>query len=160
MTEFSPETSATGGRYLVIAARFNAWITERLAAGAVARLKELGAGPDDIDTAWVPGSFEIPQAARAAAESGRYGGIVCVGAVIRGETTHHEHVAAGCVAGLQSVMQDTGIPVGFGVITADDFGQAEARSQPAPGRNMGADAASAAVEMASLLGRIRKGNQE
>jgi len=156
MGKLEGDRKAGSGRYIVIGSRFNGWITERLSEGAVAKLKELGCAEKDVDVAWVPGSFELPLAARAAASSGRFRGVVCVGAVIRGETTHHKHVASGCVAGLQEVMQSTGIPVGFGVITADDMGQAEARARAGGGRNLGADAAAAAVEMASLVEKLRK----
>jgi len=147
---------ATSGRYLVVVSKFNKWITERLLAGALAKFKELGCADDAVDVAWVPGSFELPIVARVGAESGKYRAVVCLGAVIKGETTHDEHVAAGCVAGIQQAMQETGIPIMLGVITADTAEKAEARSIISGGRNMGADAASAAVETVSAIENLRR----
>lgn len=140
---------AGGRRFAVIASRFNSRFTRILCSSATASLSKAGAGR--VDVMWVPGAFELPLAARSAALTGRYHGIVCVGAVIRGETTHHEHVASGCVAGIQRAMQDTGVPIGFGVITADTEEQARARACRGRGRNLGADAAAAVVAMVRLL---------
>lgn len=158
--EFVGEMSVEGKRFIIVVARFNRWITGRLLEGATRELVRLGVSEDEFDVAWVPGAFELPQAARAAAASGRYHGVICVGAVIKGETTHNEHVAAACVEGLRAASDATGVPIALGVITANTFDQAVARccldGRPR-GRNFGADAASAAVEMVSLLGRLRKG---
>jgi 6,7-dimethyl-8-ribityllumazine synthase len=147
---------ASSGRYLIVVARFNKWITERLLSGAMAKLKELGCAEDAIDVAWVPGSFELPIVARVGAETKKYRAVICLGAVIKGETTHDEHVASGCVAGIQKAMQETGVPIMLGVITADNVEKAEARSVASGGRNMGADAASAAVETVSAIENLRR----
>lgn len=154
MTVFEGEPRDPKGRYLVVVARFNHWITDRLLQGAVRALGEAGVSADGVDVARVPGSFELPAAARAGAGTGRYRGVICLGAVIRGETSHDEHVAAGCVQGIQAVAASSEVPITFGVITADSFDLAEARARLDGGRNMGADAARAAVEMATLLDRL------
>jgi len=120
-------------------------------------LLRLGARESDIDTAWVPGSFEIPAAARGGAKSGRYAAIVCLGAVIKGETSHDEHIAGACATGIQAVSVETGVSMGFGVITAPSFDLASARARLDGGRNMGTDAARAVVEMSSLLDKISRG---
>jgi len=147
----------SSGKYLVVVAKFNKWITERLLSGALSKFKELGLPVDGIDVVWVPGSFELPIVARIGAESKKYLAIICLGAVIKGETTHDEHVAAGCVAGIQKAMQDTGVPIMLGVITADTVEKAEARSIVSGGRNMGADAAAAAVETVGTIEKMRGG---
>ena len=154
MTTFEGERKDPQGRYLVVVAKFNRWITDRLLQGALRAFADAGVTAARVDVAWVPGSFELPAAARAGAATGRYRAVVCLGAVIRGETSHDEHVAAGCVQGLQAVAASAGLPVTFGVITANTFDQAEARARLDGGRNMGAGAASAAVEMASLADRM------
>lgn len=143
-------------RYLVLAAKFNHWITRRLLEGARRRFRQLRAKDGQVDVAWVPGSFELPAAARAAAVTGKYHGIVCLGAVIKGETSHDEHIAAACAHGIQTVAATTGVPVTFGVITAGSFDQAQARARLDGGRNLGADAAGAAVEMAALVDRLQR----
>jgi len=146
---------ASSGRYLVVVAKFNKWITDRLLAGALAKLKELGCPEERVDIVWVPGSFELPIAARVGAETKKYRAIICLGAVIKGETTHDEHVATGCIAGIQQAMQETGVPIMLGVITSDNVEKAEARFVVSGGRNMGADAAAAAVQTVSALDRLR-----
>ena len=144
-------------RFLIVASRFNRWITERLEQGARAEFARRGVAPADVETAWVPGSFEIPLAARAAAATGRYAGVACVGAILKGDTSHDRHIAEACVRGIGEAGTATGIPVTLGVITADTFEQAEARCRTDGGRNLGTDAAGAAVEMASLLARLKSG---
>jgi 6,7-dimethyl-8-ribityllumazine synthase len=139
-----------------VVAEFNRWITNRLLQGALRAFTAAGIRASRVDVAWVPGSFELPAAARAGAATGRYRAVVCLGAVIRGETTHDEHVAAGCVMGLQAVAASTNVPVTFGVITANTFDQAAARARLDGGRNMGAGAARAAVEMATLIDRLSR----
>jgi len=155
MATIEGDRKASSGRYLVVVAKFNKWITDRLLSGALAKLKELGCTDERVDVVWVPGSFEIPMAARIGAETKKYRAVICLGAVIRGETTHDEHVAAECVAGIQQAMQETGVPMMLGVITADTVEKAEARSIASGGRNMGADAAAAAVETVSALDQLR-----
>jgi 6,7-dimethyl-8-ribityllumazine synthase len=103
----------------------------------------------------VPGAFELPLAARAGAESGRFDAVVALGAVIRGETDHYEHIAREASAGLAAAARETGVPVGFGVLTVEDQAQARARSAPGPG-NKGAEAARAAVAMVHVLRKLRK----
>lgn len=142
---------------MIIVARFNRWITERLLEGARRELKACGANDESVDVAWVPGSFELPQAALAGASAGRYRAVICLGAVIKGKTTHDEHIASSCANGIQAASAAAGIPVTFGVITAGSFELAEARCRLDGGRNLGADAAGAAVEMASLSDRLNRG---
>lgn len=150
MTVFQGERTAGARRFAVVASRFNESVTEKLLAGAVEAFTAAGVSPDAIDVAWVPGAFELPVASRRLAESGRYAAVVCVGAVIRGETSHNEIVAMQAAAGIRGVSEDTGVPVLLGVVTTEDLRQALDRAGGAHG-NRGWDAASAAVEMASLL---------
>ena len=117
-----PDIDGTGLRIAVIASRWNPTIVDRLADGAVRGLEALGV--DQIDRVSVPGAFELPMAARIVATSGRVQGIVVVGAVIRGETTHYELVANECGRGIQEVQLDTGVPIGFGVLTVENEAQA------------------------------------
>jgi len=149
-------TKTEGRKFLLITAAFNRWITERLLTAAVAELKARGAADGDIDTAWVPGSFELAGAAKVAAASGKYAAIACLGAILKGETSHDVHLATATASAIAQAGLETGIPVTLGVITADTFEQAEARSQPHGSRNVGADAAGAAVEMAALYDRLKK----
>lgn len=142
--------SARGMAVAVVGARFNDSIVTRLLDGACATLVELGAASDDIVACRVPGAFELPLAARALAASGLYDGIVALGAVIRGETPHFDFVAGECAAGLARVQLESGLPVGFGVITADTVAHAEARAGGSAG-NKGREAALAVVEMIAFL---------
>ena len=141
---------AARGRFAVAAARFNEPIVKKLVDGAVAAFTAGGVNAGAIDVHWVPGSFELPLAARHLAASGRYAGIACVGCVIRGETPHFEHVAREAAAGIRSVALETGIPVAFGLITALSEEQAWARAGGTVG-NRGAEAAEAALEMAEFV---------
>jgi len=146
--------SGGGKKFCVIAARFNSWLTDRLLKGAVDELKRLGAADEAIDVVRVPGSFELPVVAGKAAGTGRYAAVICLGAVLKGETSHDVHIASSCVAGIQEAAVATGVPVTFGVITADTFELARARACLDGGRNLGRDAAAAAVETASILERL------
>jgi 6,7-dimethyl-8-ribityllumazine synthase len=137
-------------RFAVVAARFNEPIVKKLVDGALAAFAAGGVPPAAIDVHWVPGSFELPLAARHLAGAGRYAGIACVGVVIRGETPHFEHVAREAAAGIRAVALETGTPVTFGVITALSEEQAWARAGGAVG-NRGAEAADAALEMADFI---------
>ena len=149
-----PLSPAGGARFLLIVSRFNSAITDRLTVGARLALTEAGASGEQIGIASVPGAFELPQAARAAAESGRYEAIVCLGCVIRGETPHFEYISAAVAHGLMEAAGETGIPMAFGVLTTDTWEQAEARA--GDGRdNKGFEAAAAALEMAALFRTIR-----
>jgi 6,7-dimethyl-8-ribityllumazine synthase len=137
----------------IIVARFNEDVTKRLLRGAQDALQEHGVDEKRQDVYWVPGSLELPVTALALAEKGAHDAIVCIGAVIRGETFHFEVVAMQAASGLMQVQLDTGVPIAFGVLTTDDKEQALARSGPK--NNKGADAAEAAIEMANLLREIQ-----
>lgn len=139
----------SGLRVALVRTRWNPQIIDRLAAGATSALAALGV--DDTAIVEVPGAFEIPFACRTVATSGRVDAIVAIGAVIRGETTHYDLVSEECARGLQDVQIQTGVPIGFGVLATENLAQAEARSQPGDGHNVGADAARVAVEMALLV---------
>jgi 6,7-dimethyl-8-ribityllumazine synthase len=146
-------------RFAVVAGRFNERIVKRLLEGAERALASGGVPADAIDVHWVPGSFELPQAAAVLARSGRYAGIVCVGCVIKGETPHFDFVAGQAAAGIQRVALDTGVPTTFGVITALTEAQALARAGGDVG-NRGQEAADAALEMAAFMhAHGREGNR-
>ncbi len=152
------ESERTGGplRVAIVVGRFNHLVSVRLLEGANAELHRRGVAADDIHVAWVPGAFEIPQAARALADTGRYQAIITLGAVIRGGTPHFDFVCDGVTDGVREVMRDTGVPVAFGVLTTDDVEQAFERAGGEHG-NKGCDAAQAAVEMARLLPGLAEG---
>lgn len=141
---------ADGLRFAVVAGRWNDLIVSRLIGGAQDALLRLGARENDLTLVRVPGSFEIPLAAKKLAASGRYDAIICVGAVIRGETPHFDYVAAEVTKGMASASMETGVPIAYGIITADTVEQAINRAGVKAG-NKGFEAAMAAVEMANLL---------
>jgi 6,7-dimethyl-8-ribityllumazine synthase len=143
-----------GLRIGVVRARWNAHIVDRLAQGVGRGLAGLGVRPGDVVDVTVPGSFELPMGARILAGSGRVDAVICLGCVIRGETTHYELVAGESAAGIQQAQLATGVPIAFGVLTTEDEAQALARSEPAGGHNVGEDAAVVAVEMARLAQRF------
>lgn len=149
-----PDLDGRGLRVAVVAARWNARITLRLLEGVRRGLAAAGVAPDDIVEDWVPGAFELPLGAKAWAESGRVDAVVCVGCVIRGETTHYESVAGECARGIQDVQLSTGLPVAFGALTVEDLDQALARSEGPGGHNVGEDGARVVVEMAALIRRV------
>lgn len=153
------EQSAAGSRFAIVVARFNQRITDALYAAAVDVLLAAGANAEHLVAVQVPGAVEIPLAARELALTRHYGAIVALGCVIRGETSHYDYVCSAVTDGCLRVQLDTGVPVAFGVITADTVEQAVARSASARGsggeHNVGADAAHAALEMASLAREIR-----
>ena len=146
---YPSDLDATGLCFGVVVARFNHLISAALLEACRKTLVERGAREEEIDVAWVPGAFEIPQAARFMAESGRYSAVVTLGSVIRGGTPHFDYVCIGVTDGVREVMRDTGVPVAFGVLTTDDIDQALDRAGGAHG-NKGADVALAAIEMARL----------
>ena len=152
-----PVLDGTGRRVAIVSARFNSHITLRLLDGARRGLADAGVADDDVVEAWVPGAFELPLAAKTFAESGDVDAVICLGCVIRGETTHYESVAGECAAGIQRAGLATGVPIVFGVLTTEDLDQALARSEDAGGHNVGEDGAAVAIEMAGLLTGIRKG---
>jgi len=143
-------------RVAIVTARFNHLITRRLFEGAQARLAELGC--NEVDEVWVPGAFELPLAAQALAESGRYDGIVAIGVVIRGDTAHFEYVCRSVTDGLGEVGLSAGLPIGFCIVTTENVEQALARActPEESGPNKGAEAAEVVVEMSSLLRRVEK----
>lgn len=143
--------AATAGRVAVVVSRYNELVTERLLDGARARLSELGVDAGTVDVVWVPGAFELPLAAAAAAATGRYRAIVALGCVIRGETAHFDYVAGEAARGLQSVALSYRLPLGFGVLTTETFEQAMDRAGGAAG-NKGAEAAETALRMVDALG--------
>ena len=143
-----------GLRIGVVVARFNETVTRALLDGAREGLTRLGVDGEAIDVAWTPGCFEIPVVARRMAELGRYGAIICLGAVIRGETPHFDYVAGQAAAGIARAGYETGVPVIFGVLTTETLEQAINRAGAKAG-NKGFDAALTAVEMASLLRALR-----
>jgi 6,7-dimethyl-8-ribityllumazine synthase len=149
-----PLPSAAGLRFAIVVSRFNVAITDRLRDGATAALTEAGAASGHVEVVSVPGAFEIPQAARAVAETGRYDAVVCLGCVIRGATAHFEYIADSVAHGIQQACGDTGVPMAFGVLTTDTWEQAEERA--VDGRaNKGWEAAAAAIEMAVLFRKLR-----
>jgi 6,7-dimethyl-8-ribityllumazine synthase len=145
--------AAAGLRILLLRSAFNARVVEGLARGALSALRALGAERGAVDSLEVPGAFELPLAARLAAGSGRYDAIVALGAVIRGETDHYEHVARAAADGLLRASSETGVPVGFGVLTVRKPAQALARARSGP-HNKGAEAARAAVAMVDVVRRL------
>jgi 6,7-dimethyl-8-ribityllumazine synthase len=138
------------GRFAIVAARFNQSVVEKLVAGALDGLKRHGVAEEAIDLAWVPGSFEIPLVAQRLAGSKKYAAVICLGAVIKGETDHYDHVAGAATSGVAQAALATGVPVIFGILTCDTLEQAVNRAGAKSG-NKGFDAALAAIEMVNLL---------
>ncbi|HEX7125171.1 MAG TPA: 6,7-dimethyl-8-ribityllumazine synthase [Thermodesulfobacteriota bacterium] len=147
--------SAQGLRFAIVASRFNDFIGGRLVDGARDALARSGAASDAVDLVRVPGAFEIPLVARELARSGRYDALVCVGCVIRGATPHFDYVAGEMASGIAAVMRETGVPVGFGVLTTDTIEQAIERAGTKAG-NKGFEAAMTAIEMANLMAQLRR----
>jgi 6,7-dimethyl-8-ribityllumazine synthase len=147
--------AATGAglRFGIVHSRFNESVTKRLLEGALEALRKAGARDDDIDVVSVPGAFEIPLVAARLAGTARYDVVLCLGAIIRGETPHFEYISAAVSSGIARVAYDSGIPVIFGVLTTDTEQQAEARSK-ADQENRGYHAGLAAIEMGNLLKRL------
>jgi 6,7-dimethyl-8-ribityllumazine synthase len=145
---------AVGLHVVLLRARFNDRIVEGLVSGAQEALRTAGARTEDVTVVEVPGAFELPLAAQAAARSRRFDAIVALGAVIRGDTDHYEHVAREAASGLAAVALETGVPVAFGVLTVRQEAQALARSAPGP-ENKGAEAARAAVAMVHALNLLQ-----
>lgn len=153
MKTWESSQDATGLRFALVVSRFNHLVSRRLLEGCARELERRGADPEDLHVAWVPGAFEIPQAARALAGSGRYHAIVGLGAVIRGGTPHFDYVCRAVTDGIREVVRDLCVPVAFGVLTTDDVDQALERAGGAHG-NKGEEAALAAIEMARLASRL------
>ncbi|MGC2424246.1 MAG: 6,7-dimethyl-8-ribityllumazine synthase [Nitrospirota bacterium] len=148
--------NAEGLKFCIIAARFNDFITSRLLDGALDGLIRNGAKDNDVTVVRVPGAFEIPVAAKIAAQAGKYDAIICLGAVIRGATPHFDYVSAEVSKGVASVGMEAGMPVIFGVLTTDSIEQAIERAGAKSG-NKGFDAAVAAIEMTNLFKQLKKG---
>jgi 6,7-dimethyl-8-ribityllumazine synthase len=154
----APLRPAGSARFALVVSRFNEAITNRLLDGARSALLEAGAAADRIVAYHVPGAFELPQAARRAAETGNYDAVVCLGCVIRGETPHFEYISAAVANGLMAAAGETGVPMAFGVLTTDSWDQALARA--GDGRdNKGFEAAAAALEMAELSTALGGGHR-
>lgn len=152
---FEGQLTAAGLRFAIIVSRFNSFITERLLAGATDALTRTGADPDLIDVIKVPGSWEIPMVAAELARGHRYDAVVCLSAVLRGDTPHFDYVAAEVAKGVAHASYESGVPVAFGVLTTNTLEQAIDRAGT-KGGNKGFDAAMCAIEMANLLRALRK----
>ncbi|MEW6749918.1 MAG: 6,7-dimethyl-8-ribityllumazine synthase [Candidatus Latescibacterota bacterium] len=150
---FEGQLTARGSRFAIAVSRFNDLVTTRLLEGALDCLKRHGAEDDDIEVAWVPGSFELPIAAKKLAAAQRFDAVICLGAIVRSDTPHFDFVASEAAKGIASVGLDSGVPVTFGVITADTVDQAVQRAGVRAG-NRGWDAALNAIEMASLMDQL------
>jgi len=147
--------SAKDQRFAIVVGRFNAFISKELLGGALDCLARHGGDLDAVDVAWVPGSFEIPLLAQKMASSGRYDAVICLGAVIRGSTSHYDYVCNEVAKGIASVSREAGVPVMFGILTTDTIEQAIERAGTKAG-NKGWDAALGAIEMASVLASWEK----
>ena len=154
---YEGQIDAKGLKFAIVASRFNNFITERLLSGALDALARAGAGAESVELVRVPGSWEMPAAAAVLARSKRYDAIICLGAVIRGETPHFDYVAGEAAKGLAQVTMQTGVPVAFGVLTTNSLEQAIDRAG-AKGGNKGFEAAMTAIEMANLLRRLAQNN--
>jgi len=150
VTTFRSEPAGEGRRVAIVASRFNEHVVTRLVDGALTGLSSHGVGEDDVDIVWVPGAFEIPLVAQRLATSRRYDAVICLGAVIRGDTYHFDLVANEAGRGVAEVMRATGVPCVFEVLATENVAQAEARAGGAHG-NKGWDAAEVALRMANLL---------
>jgi 6,7-dimethyl-8-ribityllumazine synthase len=153
---FQGSLDGRGRRVAIAVSRFNRLVTEPLLSGAIEELLRHGVAEADVDVAWVPGAFELPLAVQRLARSGRYAGVVAIGAVVRGATPHFDYVAGQCAAGLGAVARETGVPIGFGVLTTDTMEQALDRAGGKAG-NKGGEAALTMLEMAGLLESVDKG---
>lgn len=151
--EITGNLSASGRKFAIVAGRFNDAIVSKLVAGALDAIARTGGSSVDTEVFWVPGAFEIPQAARRVAARGGVDGIICLGAVIRGATPHFEYVAGAAARGVESLASSSKIPVVFGVLTCDTIEQAVERAGTKAG-NKGFEAAMAAIEMADLFAKL------
>ncbi len=145
--------TAEGLQFAIVASRFNEFITAKLLEGALDMLRRHGAAEEAVDVAWVPGAFEIPLTAKKLAACGKYDAVICVGAVIRGATSHYDYVCNEVSKGVAQAGLSTGVPVIFAVVTTENIEQAVERAGTKAG-NKGADGAMAAMEMANLLKKI------
>lgn len=153
MSVFEGKVVSKDIRVGIVAARFNEFIVSRLVSGALDGLKRHDVKEEDIDLAWVPGAFEIPLIASRMAKSGKYDAVICLGAVIRGATSHYDYVCNEVSKGIASVSLDSGVPVMFGVVTTENIEQAIERAGTKAG-NKGYDCALGAIEMVNLIRRL------
>ncbi|MEX2535959.1 MAG: 6,7-dimethyl-8-ribityllumazine synthase [Trueperaceae bacterium] len=153
MSVFEGSADGSGLRIGVVVGRFNEFITKRLLDGAMDSLRRHGVTGDAVDVTWVPGAVEIPLAGKAMVDSGRYDALITLGAVIRGATSHYDYVCSMVSSGVERVSLESGVPVIFGVLTVDTIEQAIERAGSKAG-NKGAEAATTAVEMATLMPQI------
>lgn len=154
MRTIEPDFNAEGARFAIVATRWNDAIVDALVSGALDVLRDCGVSDDDVTLVRAPGAYEIPVVCDRLADGVGYDAVIALGAVVRGDTPHFDYVAGECARGVNAVALEYGVPVAFGVITADTWAQAEARAQPDEDHNKGAEAASAAVEMVNILGQI------
>ena len=152
---YKRQVVSSGIKVGIVASRFNEFITSKLVAGAMDGLIRHDVNEDDVDVAWVPGAFEVPLIAKKMAGSGKYDAVICVGAVIRGSTSHYDYVCSEVSKGIASVSLSSGIPVMFGILTTDTIEQAIERAGTKAG-NKGYDCALGAIEMVNLIREIEK----
>jgi 6,7-dimethyl-8-ribityllumazine synthase len=152
-TNIEGNLTPPAGRFAVVAARFNQFVVRQLVDGALDGLKRHGVGDEAVDLIWVPGALEIPVIAQRLARSRKYVAVICLGAVIRGDTDHYDHVAGGVASGVAQAALSTGVAVIFGVLTCDTLEQAMNRAGGKAG-NKGYDAATTAIEMANLVRQL------
>lgn len=153
-TLYEGDLVAEGLSFGIVVSRWNEFITKALLEGALDALRRHGVADGDVAVAWVPGSFEIPVALNALAQTGRYSALLALGCVIRGATSHYDHIASAVTSGVSSAALSNGLPVSFGVITVESIEQAIERAGSKAG-NKGAEAAVVAIEMANLLRKIK-----
>jgi 6,7-dimethyl-8-ribityllumazine synthase len=153
MPTYEGTFAAPPGRFALVAARFNHFVVEHLVAGALDGLQRHGVSEEAIDIVWVPGSYEIPLIAKRLAAGGGYSAVICLGAIIRGDTDHYDHVAGEAAKGVAQAAMATGVPVIFGILTCDTLEQAINRAGAKAG-NKGFDAALTAIEMVNLLRQL------
>jgi 6,7-dimethyl-8-ribityllumazine synthase len=151
---FEGELKADGLRFAILVSRFNSFITDKLLSGAIDAIERCGGKASDIDLVRIPGAWEFPVTVKAVATRGGYDGIICLGAVIKGDTPHFDYVAGEAARGIAALSVETGIPIAFGVLTTNTVEQAIDRAGAKSG-NKGFDAAMTAIEMANLLRRLR-----
>ena len=151
--EIKGHLTAGTHKYAIVVSRFNEFITSKLLGGAIDCLVRHGAAEEQITAVWVPGTIEITVAAKKLAQSGKYAAVICLGAVIRGQTNHYDYVCQQISRGVGTVNYDTGVPTIFGVLTCDTIEQAIERAGTKQG-NAGSGAAMAAIEMADLMGKL------
>jgi 6,7-dimethyl-8-ribityllumazine synthase len=157
--ELTGSLTSTGFKFAIVVARFNSFITDRLLSGALDAFARTGLAEEDIEIVRVPGAWEMPVTVKALLAQERHHGIVCLGAVIRGDTPHFDYVAGECAKGLAQLSLESGVPVAFGVLTTNSVEQAIDRAGAKSG-NKGFDAAMTAIEMANLMAEIAKRRED